>query len=90
MTPYDVVVAGAGPAGLSAAAACAAGGLHTVLVAPSARVWAPTYCLWADQLDAAAGPAPATTTSGAGGTAADDHTPDPGAMPGAQPGSPST
>ncbi|WP_369254803.1 lycopene cyclase family protein [Geodermatophilus amargosae] len=56
MTPYDVVVAGAGPAGLSAAAACAAAGLRTALVAPSVRPWAPTYCLWADQLDAAAGP----------------------------------
>lgn len=56
MTSSDVVVAGAGPAGLSAAAACAAAGLRTVLVAPSLRVWTPTYCLWADQLDAAAGP----------------------------------
>ncbi|SFT50842.1 lycopene beta-cyclase [Geodermatophilus amargosae] len=52
----DVVVAGAGPAGLSAAAACAAAGLRTVLVAPSVNPWTPTYCLWADQLDAAAGP----------------------------------
>jgi lycopene beta-cyclase len=56
VTSVDVVVAGAGPAGLSAAAACAAAGLRTVLVAPSLRVWTPTYCLWADQLDAAAGP----------------------------------
>ncbi|WP_170121255.1 lycopene cyclase family protein [Geodermatophilus tzadiensis] len=50
----DVVVAGAGPAGLSAAAACAAAGLRTALVAPSPRVWPATYCLWADELAAAA------------------------------------
>jgi len=56
VTSSDVVVAGAGPAGLSAAAACAAAGLRTVLVAPSVRVWTPTYCLWADQLDAVTGP----------------------------------
>ncbi len=52
----DVVVAGSGPAGLSTAAACAAAGLRTVLVAPSLRPWPATYCLWADELDAAAGP----------------------------------
>ncbi|MGY1650123.1 lycopene cyclase family protein [Geodermatophilus sp. SYSU D01119] len=52
----DVVVAGAGPAGLSAAAACAAAGLRTALVAPAVRPWPATYCLWADELDAAAGP----------------------------------
>ncbi|GAB3200374.1 hypothetical protein GCM10027261_32250 [Geodermatophilus arenarius] len=52
----DVVVAGAGPAGLSAAAACAAAGLRTVLVAPAARPWPATYCLWADELAAAAAP----------------------------------
>ncbi len=56
MTAPDVVVAGAGPAGLSAAAACAAAGLRTVLVAPSLRPWPATYSLWADELDAAAGP----------------------------------
>ncbi|HYO37644.1 MAG TPA: lycopene cyclase family protein, partial [Geodermatophilus sp.] len=56
MTDLDVVVAGAGPAGLSAAAACAAAGLRTVLVAPSLRTWPATYSLWADELDAAAGP----------------------------------
>ncbi|SHG26901.1 lycopene cyclase (CrtL-type) [Geodermatophilus nigrescens] len=54
--PLDVVVAGAGPAGLSAAAACAAAGLSTALVAPAVRPWPATYCLWADELDAAAGP----------------------------------
>ncbi|SFO71889.1 lycopene beta-cyclase [Geodermatophilus dictyosporus] len=54
MPALDVVVAGAGPAGLSAAAACAAAGLRTALVAPSLRVWPATYCLWADQLAAAA------------------------------------
>ncbi len=53
---FDVVVAGAGPAGLSAAAACAAAGLRTALVAPSVRPWPATYSLWADELDAAAGP----------------------------------
>ncbi|WP_175471871.1 lycopene cyclase family protein [Geodermatophilus telluris] len=52
--PLDVLVAGAGPAGLSAAAACAAAGLRTALVAPSLRVWPATYCLWADELAAAA------------------------------------
>ncbi|MGR7026971.1 lycopene cyclase family protein [Geodermatophilus sp. URMC 62] len=50
----DVVVAGAGPAGLSAAAACAAAGLRTTLVAPSVQVWPATYCLWADELERAA------------------------------------
>ncbi|MGY1785031.1 lycopene cyclase family protein [Geodermatophilus sp. SYSU D00698] len=52
----DVVVAGAGPAGLSAAAACAAAGLRTVLVAPAPRPWPATYCLWADELATAAAP----------------------------------
>jgi len=52
----DVVVAGAGPAGLSAAAACATAGLRTALVAPSLRPWPATYCLWADELAAVAPP----------------------------------
>ena len=56
MSAPDVVVAGSGPAGLSAAAACAAAGLRTVLVAPSLRPWPATYSLWADEFDAAAGP----------------------------------
>lgn len=50
----DVVVAGAGPAGLSAAAACAAAGLRTALVAPSLRPWPHTYCLWGEELATAA------------------------------------
>ncbi len=53
-TDLDVVVAGAGPAGLSAAAACAAAGLRTALVAPVLRPWPATYCLWDDELAAAA------------------------------------
>ncbi|WNV77144.1 lycopene cyclase family protein [Geodermatophilus sp. DSM 44513] len=55
-TGLDVVVAGAGPAGLSAAAACAAAGLRTALVAPVLRPWPATYCLWDDELAAAAPP----------------------------------
>ncbi|HEV2780441.1 MAG TPA: lycopene cyclase family protein [Actinophytocola sp.] len=45
----DVLVAGAGPAGWAAAAACAAAGLDTVLVdpAPHAR-WRATYGLWTE------------------------------------------
>ncbi|MCZ2827297.1 lycopene cyclase family protein [Modestobacter sp. VKM Ac-2986] len=58
---WDVVVAGAGPAGLAVAAACAVRGLRVALVAPHLRPWHQTYCLWADELDAAttalAGPA---------------------------------
>lgn len=46
----EVVIAGAGPAGLAVAAACAAAGLRTVLVAPAVRPWPQTYGLWADQL----------------------------------------
>jgi lycopene beta-cyclase len=47
----DVVVVGAGPAGLAAAASCAETGLATVLVAPDpAAVWAPTYGCWLDEL----------------------------------------
>ncbi|MEX5719459.1 lycopene cyclase family protein [Geodermatophilus maliterrae] len=51
---HDVVVAGAGPAGLSAAAACAAAGLRTAVVAGSLSPWPATYCLWADELESAA------------------------------------
>ncbi|NEK93883.1 FAD-binding protein [Modestobacter muralis] len=51
---WDVVVAGAGPAGLAVAAACATRGLRVALVAPHLRPWHQTYCLWADELDAAA------------------------------------
>jgi len=50
---WDVVVAGAGPAGLAVAAACATRGLRVALVAPHLRPWHQTYCLWADELDAA-------------------------------------
>ncbi|MCZ2820729.1 lycopene cyclase family protein [Modestobacter sp. VKM Ac-2977] len=49
---WDVVVAGAGPAGLSVAAACAARGLGVVVVAPHLRPWHQTYGMWADELDA--------------------------------------
>ena len=49
---WDVVVAGAGPAGLAVAAACATGGLQVVLVAPHLRPWQQTYGMWADELDA--------------------------------------
>ncbi|MCW2584195.1 MAG: hypothetical protein JWQ53_2985 [Klenkia sp.] len=50
---WDVVVAGAGPAGLSVAAACAARGLSTVVLAPALRPWMHTYGLWADELTVA-------------------------------------
>jgi lycopene beta-cyclase len=47
----DVVVVGAGPAGLAAAASCAETGLATVLVAPDpAAGWTPTYGCWLDEL----------------------------------------
>ncbi|MEI4272183.1 lycopene cyclase family protein [Klenkia sp. LSe6-5] len=47
---WDVVVAGAGPAGLAVAAACADRGLSVAVVAPSTRPWTHTYGLWADEL----------------------------------------
>ena len=50
---WDVVVAGAGPAGLAVAAACAGRGLSVVVVAPALRPWTQTYGLWADELAAA-------------------------------------
>ncbi|WP_020672751.1 lycopene cyclase family protein [Amycolatopsis nigrescens] len=47
----DVVIAGAGPAGRALAAACAAEGLHTVLVDPAPHApWRATYALWRDEL----------------------------------------
>jgi lycopene beta-cyclase len=47
----DVVVVGAGPAGLAAAASCAETGLATVLVAPDpGAAWTPTYGCWLDEL----------------------------------------
>jgi lycopene beta-cyclase len=46
----DVLVAGAGPAGWVAAAACAHAGLDTVLVAPNPHArWPATYGLWSDE-----------------------------------------
>src|SRR5438876_3466960 len=45
-----VLVAGAGPAGWAAAAACAGLGLETALVAPDPHArWPATYAIWADQ-----------------------------------------
>jgi lycopene beta-cyclase len=47
----DVVVVGAGPAGLAAAALCAEAGLDTILVAPDpGAAWTPTYGCWLDEL----------------------------------------
>jgi lycopene cyclase-like protein len=50
----DVLVVGGGPAGLAAAAACAATGLHVGLLTddPAAR-WTQTYGAWLDELVAA-------------------------------------
>jgi lycopene beta-cyclase len=46
----DVLVAGAGPAGWAAAAACARLGLETVLVDPDPHArWPATYGVWADE-----------------------------------------
>lgn len=53
MRAWDVVVAGSGPAGCAAAAACARQGLRTLLVAPAPeRVWPQTYGLWWDEVEA--------------------------------------
>ena len=50
----DVLVAGAGPAGIAVAAECASRGLAVGLLAPDPDApWAPTYCSWADELDPA-------------------------------------
>ncbi|MCB9697615.1 MAG: lycopene cyclase family protein [Alphaproteobacteria bacterium] len=50
---HDVLIAGAGPAGLSLAAACVARGLRTAVVAPDPDArWAPTYASWIDELPA--------------------------------------
>lgn len=47
----DVLVIGAGPAGLSLATACAAAGLTTRCVAPDpTEAWLPRYGAWADEL----------------------------------------
>ena len=66
---WDVVVAGAGPAGLAVAAACAARGLSTVVVAPALRPWTHTYGLWADELTVAGTVYPTTLVR----TGAGDH-----------------
>lgn len=58
----DVLVVGAGPAGWAAAAALAAAGARTKLVAPDPfAVWPQTYCCWEGDLPAglAGGPMPA-------------------------------
>lgn len=50
----DVAVLGAGPAGWATAAACAAAGLRSALIAPSPQqVWPHTYGAWSDDLDPA-------------------------------------
>ena len=47
----DVIVVGAGPAGLAAATSCAEAGLATVLVAPDPDApWPQTYGCWVDEL----------------------------------------
>lgn len=52
----DVVVAGAGPAGLAVAAELAVRGAAVVIVDPHPdRAWPATYCGWADELAAAPG-----------------------------------
>ncbi|NHC14331.1 lycopene cyclase family protein [Motilibacter deserti] len=64
----DVLVAGAGPAGLAAAAACAREGLQVIVVDPLHAPWRPTYSLWHDEAEAAAsalGLGTATTISSA-------------------------
>jgi lycopene beta-cyclase len=49
----DVVVVGAGPAGLSLAAELIARSVETLVVAPSpTAVWQPTYGCWVDELEA--------------------------------------
>ncbi|RZS80098.1 lycopene cyclase (CrtL-type) [Motilibacter rhizosphaerae] len=53
MRAWDVVVAGGGPAGTAAAAACASRGLR-VLHLSDGTPWRPTYCLWWDELVEAA------------------------------------
>ena len=47
----DVLVAGAGPAGVALAGACARLGLRTGLVAPRPDAPWPTYGMWADETD---------------------------------------
>jgi lycopene beta-cyclase len=48
----DVLIVGAGPAGLSAAAACIAAGLRVSLLAPDPDApWIPTYAAWVDEIE---------------------------------------
>lgn len=48
---FDVVVTGAGPAGLAAGAACAEHGLRVAIVAPDPHArWRPTYAAWVDEI----------------------------------------
>jgi len=50
----DVVVVGAGPAGLAAGAACAAAGLRVAIVTPDPDApWTNSYGVWEDELPAA-------------------------------------
>ena len=58
----DVLVLGAGPAGLAVAAACGRAGLRTTLVAPSPdAAWTQNYGSWADEIgDAALRPSAGT------------------------------
>ena len=47
----DIVVLGAGPAGLTIAEASAARGASLAIVAPEPHAgWTPNYCVWADEL----------------------------------------
>lgn len=47
MHTYDVIVAGTGPAGLLAAAACGSAGLRVACVGPEPRApWSPVYGVW--------------------------------------------
>ena len=53
MGRMDVLVVGAGPAGMALAAQCARRGLRTGLVDPAPqRPWTATYGMWADELPA--------------------------------------
>ena len=57
LTRADLLVAGGGPAGWSAARACARRGLDVVLVDPRPdRAWRHTYGTWAHELPRGAGP----------------------------------
>ena len=48
---WDVVVAGAGPAGLSLASACAERGLKTLCIAPDvAKRWENNFGTWVDEV----------------------------------------